>query len=89
MTAIVIRIIGLATGVPSEYDGKFLRRYEPEAHNGRGAVFVTEDKRDALRFAQLHDALALWKTIPSKRPVRMDGRPNRPFTAFTITIEDE
>lgn len=87
MTASVIRIVGLASGVPSPYDDKFLLRYEPEAHDGLGEVFVTEDKRDALHFVGPREAFTLWRTIPNKRPLRSDGAPNRPMTAFTISIE--
>lgn len=82
----VIRIIGLATGVPSPYDGQYVKTYDPEAVGGRGAVTTTYDKNKALQFANGADAMAFWRQQSKKYPIRPDGKPNRPLTAFTVEI---
>lgn len=66
--------------------GLFLMSYDPEAHDGRGDAAWTADPAKALKFESVLDALHFWKQVPASRPVRPDGKPNRPLTAFTITL---
>jgi hypothetical protein len=80
------KLKGLAS-MPSSGVPGYLKRYDPEAHDGRGDATFTNDKNEAIRFASLIDAWIFWKQVPKSRPVRQDGEPNRPLTAFTITIE--
>jgi hypothetical protein len=40
-----------------------------------------------MRFADLAAAVACWKRQSTVRPLRPDGKPNRPLTAFTITFD--
>jgi len=84
--ACVFRIIGLATGQPSEMDGQFLKSYDPEAFDGRGEATGTNKLREALRVENIGAALELLRRQPVARPLRADGLPNRPITAFTIEI---
>jgi hypothetical protein len=76
---------GFVTDCPEV--GKFLSRYDPEAHGGRGQAWWTADVADAWVFADAAAAFAAWQTVPVSRPVREDGKPNRPLTAFTISVE--
>jgi hypothetical protein len=39
-----------------------------------------------MMFEAMSDAFILWRTIPQSRPVREDGAPNRPLTAFSVEI---
>lgn len=41
---------------------------------------------DAWLWNSAEDAFATWKEILKSDPVRLDGKPNRPLTAFTIQI---
>lgn len=66
--------------------GCYLLAYEPDYAQGRGAAHWTEDVRLARRFRSPEDAWALWRSSPASRPTREDGRPNRPLTAYTVTV---
>lgn len=73
----------LADGSPGPA-GQFLSRYDPKT----GESVWTVKRCDALQFTDIHDALSLWKSVHEKEPIRPDGKPNRPLTAFSVTIED-
>lgn len=66
--------------------GGYLRRYDPEAHDGQGHMESTNDVAEAVRFETVADALRAYQAVPKKRPRRPDGRPNKPLTAFTIEV---
>ncbi len=75
---------------PSWYETSecaWLKSYDPEAHNGRGAVKFTDDVNEAITFADRRAAFACYLQVPKIRPVRDDGKPNRPLTAYTIMID--
>jgi hypothetical protein len=91
----VARIVGLASArAPSGFDGKYLKEYDPsrpgvEPDTGRPViahVVVTDDPRDAMHFASFAEFQALYKSVDPDNPVRPDGQPNRPLTAFTFEI---
>lgn len=74
------------------HDDSYLLSYDPNAHApGRphptGDVVVTKYIEKAMKFDKREDAFALWKTQSTAVPLRLDGKPNRPLTAFTITVE--
>ena len=77
---------GLATGADHPDAGKYLRDYDVDAHGGRGTVTWTTKLELALRFDSLAAAHMAWVTTSTVHPRRPDGRPNRPLTAFTVTI---
>lgn len=85
---IVIRIMGEALGRKTMADGQYIRSMDFEAHDGRGELKTTADRDKAKKFADLVEAWEFWKTSPKCHPVRLsDGRPNRPLTAYTVTME--
>lgn len=66
--------------------GQYLKSYDPEAFDGRGATNWTADLDQAKRFLTVEDLLAEWKRSPVCHPIRLsDGRPNRPLTAWTVS----
>jgi hypothetical protein len=67
--------------------GDYLKRFDPEFANGRGAAWWTDDPAKAMRFEDSMAAFQFWKTQSTTRPIREDGKPNRPLTAHTVTIE--
>jgi hypothetical protein len=78
---------GLATaGVPSapELEGQYLESFDVEAHDGRGTATWTLDVGSAMKFEDLVSAIEAWQTQSRLRPLREDGRPNRPLTAFSV-----
>jgi hypothetical protein len=64
----------------------YLKRYDPEAYGGRGAVDATHEIADALRFESKDAALRCCLQTPKAKPRRQDGKPNRPLMAFTMEI---
>jgi hypothetical protein len=80
----------MATSDPYDAEGNeapiglFLRTYDPEAAGGRGAATFTSDVDEAMAFDTLEAAVQCWQTVPESRPLREDGRPNRPLTAMTM-----
>lgn len=65
----------------------WLAGFDVEAHDGRGEASYTNDREEAYRFVDAHDAMREWRRIPTVRRTRPDGRPNRPLTALTVGIE--
>ena len=87
MSAIIIKLQGLADGRPTTVDGQYLRYCDFDAAEGRGVIYGTADPHQALMFADVEDALAYWKQQSSLLPLRPDGRPNRPLTSYTVSLE--
>lgn len=85
---ILMKIVGFADGSTSEYDDQFLERFDPEYDHGLGRIWTTPDPDKAMRFTSLAEALTTWKTQSTVRPLRADGKPNRPLTAVTVTFVD-
>jgi len=84
----VIRILGLADGRPLPLDGHYLRSCDVNAHGGRGAVDAVQDPAKARRFTDVVEAMEYWRRQSAVRPLRPDGLPNRPLTAYTIEVVD-
>jgi len=64
----------------------WLMKYDVEAYDGIGDIVVTPDRARAMVFKNGLEALAAWKSVPKARPLRDDGKPNRPLTAFHMEI---
>lgn len=84
----IIGVAGLAPGAPKiePSDNFYVMAYDADAHQGRGEVQTTDDITKALHFPTQTEAWAAWKRQSRLQPLRSDGRPNRPLTAFTITL---
>ena len=82
----VIRIDADAAGYPCQGRGQYLSRFDPEARRGRGKITTTADPTRAMIFSTHEEALACWRRQSTVRPLRDDLEPNRPLTAFTISI---
>lgn len=92
MRAYGIRLVGLAGvllnpsgGLPAPA-GSYLSRYDPEAHGGMGEAEWAPDPESALCFENAGAAMECWRQVPLSRPMRNDGRPNRPLTAYTVEV---
>ena len=46
----------------------------------------TKAPNKAKRFADIAEALEFYRTQSARRPLRDDGRPNRPLAAFIATF---
>lgn len=65
----------------------YLLSFDLDAHEGRGAIAMTVDPTKALTWPDVADVLAAWKAQSTVRPLRPDGKPNRPLSALTIEPE--
>lgn len=92
---LVMKIVGLAYGLGSTpLDGQYLKEYDPN-RNGRDPsgnpmlahVVTTPDISEAMRFDDFAELHEVWTLVDARDPVRPDGKPNRPLTAFTVTTE--
>jgi hypothetical protein len=93
MTPLVMKIEGMGGG-PTPFDGQYLKEYDPgrAGVDPNGApmiahVVTTPHKHEAKVFASLVEFHAEWTRVDPHNPVRPDGRPNRPLTAFTVSTE--
>lgn len=85
MSKQMIRIVGANLDVVTRDDGRFLSFYDP--HDGEhGRIETTADVDKALVFDNAGAALECWKQVNRNKPVRPDGKPNRPLTAFTVEL---
>lgn len=85
----VIRIVSMADGRPSEFDGKYLWSWNIEAPGASAyaaAIAATPHPTDAHQFEDPVEALEVWRSQSTKVPTRPDGAPNRPLTAYTIEV---
>ena len=92
----IIQIIGLIDGPPTHHDGRFLKAYDPwwvEVAVPEGDAFrlirtleTTDNPHEALRFTDGGAALECWRKVSPNRPIRPDGDPNRPLTAYSCEI---
>lgn len=73
---------------PSEHEGRYVSRYDINAHDGRGQVWTTDNPREAIHFMTPVRAMRFYQRVSTVKPTREDGKPNRPLTAFTVSVFD-
>lgn len=87
VSEVAMRVLGVAsTGVDLSEPPCWVEAYDIEAFGGRGTATLTNDPAKALRFPTAVEAMAAWTAVSRTRPVRGDGKPNRPLTAYTIEV---
>lgn len=64
----------------------YLASFDVDAHHGRGDAKFTDNPDKAMRFETPGELFAAWKTQSKVKPLREDGEPNRPLTAFHIEV---
>ena len=52
-----------------------------------GRIVLTPHREGAKQFADNAAAMIAWNTQSTVRPLRPDGRPNKPLTTLTVEIE--
>lgn len=72
----------------ASYDVDFVAEYPPPGTPEwmRGIASWTHDLSEAMEFADLEAALLCRNQTPAAAPWRDDGRPNRPLTAYTLSL---
>lgn len=66
--------------------GLFLADSNPNLFGLHGAQAWSTDIEDALTFATREEAFACWQAQSETLPKRPDGKPNRPLTAYSVSI---
>lgn len=84
--AYLMRVIGLA-GEEEFEQTVYLASFDVDARDGRGDVILTGSLARAMRFESQRELFETWQTASTVRPVRPDGRPNKPLTAYTVQSE--
>lgn len=86
----LIKLVGGVEGMERypelmEQIGRYVTRYEPEnAKRGEQWVWTSDDPDEALAFADPAELHRTYSQSVGTRP--WDGRPDRPLTAFHITV---
>jgi hypothetical protein len=86
MTKILIRILAKASGGYDLACGQYLSKYDPNGYEGRGKFQTTPWPNEAMAFPDQEAAMRFWKQQSKVKPLRADGQPNRPLTAYTIEV---
>lgn len=88
------QFVMLVRGYPGEEEpttNRYLKASDPDyradglAQYPTGLVELTHVMEDARRFDTIGALFECWKEQSIKVPLRPDGKPNRPLTAYTIT----
>lgn len=88
MTCVLkIEWLGGYEPLPSDLEGAYIKSFNPDGHDGRGDLSATRDRDQAMRFPDHITALEYWRQQSKTHPLRPDGKPNRPLTAFSMSIE--
>mgnify|MGYP003668727986 CR=1 FL=1 len=83
----IIMCHGFADGSDCPMEGQFVETFDHDAYNGQGHGVFTDDISKAMCFKTVIEAMEFWNRISTVRPLRADGKPNRPLTATTVSIE--
>lgn len=86
--AYVIIALAFGDGRPCPVAGQYLEAFDFDAFNGSGFGEFTHMLEHAKKFETFPEAAAFWKTQSKVRPLRGDGKPNRPFSATTVEIRN-
>lgn len=81
-----LRILGLADGRPTPDEERYVVSCDVDAFDGRGLLDTTDDKSRAMAFDSVVEALEYWKRQSTVVPMRPDGKPNRPLTAYHVEL---
>lgn len=82
----VMRVVGSPFELWPQERWLFVKGYE-DTPCGRGHVMLTDKPEEAKRFADAREALTFYRQQSKTVPMRPDGRPNRPLTAYSISVE--
>ena len=93
---IIVRFVSLVGQVnddvvmpPMTADGRFrtavfLKDYDPDCSNGGGGVDYTLNFLEAKKFSSIKEASAYCARPSKTNPLRADGKPNVPISAFSL-----
>jgi len=68
--------------------GEYICDCDVDALGGFGLITFTHDRNNAKRFKDQAAAFEFWRRQSRVKPLRPDGKPNRPLTAYNVTFEE-
>jgi len=83
----LIKAIAFADSTECPHSGHYLQSFDFEYADGLGYGTFTPDPKRAKSFTSFAEALSFWGTQSKTKPLRDDGRPNKPLTALSIAVE--
>ena len=83
----VIRIVGLAAGGYTGYEGQYVQRLHFVGGDREAVLDATHFQFRALQFPSVVEAMEFWRQVEPRQPIRPDGKPNRPLTTFTVEVK--
>lgn len=91
MTGPVVMRLVHKTGIAMPWSddvpvGDFLSGWDLEYAGGVGAAWWTPNLDEAFRFPHAAAAMEAYRARSKTRPIRPDGQPNRPLTAYTVEV---
>jgi hypothetical protein len=92
MSTWVLRVAATTPGAvpavtPDQAPEMWVSAYDPNAQQGRGYVETVNHISAARRFDDVTAAIEFWRQPSTVAPLRPDGEPNRPLTAWSILLE--
>jgi hypothetical protein len=76
--------LALDTAAGKPITGQYLRSFDVDALGGRGFIDLCDDIAEAMTFATPAEVFETWRTQSTVCPLRDDGKPNCPLTAFSL-----
>lgn len=83
----VLRFWEMAGPGPSPAEREDYLKSYVDTPCGRGKAEFTKQVQQALKFKEAGEALRFWRQQSKTVPLRGDGKPNRPLTAYTMIVE--
>lgn len=77
--------LAMAARINAVQYGPYLEWSDPNARKGKGHDRWTDDVAKAKRFPSFQEAMTCWQAQSTVRPLRPDGLPNRPMTAYSVS----
>ena len=79
-------LTGTQLGAPGlDPKDRYVVSYDPDGNDGHGDVVLPTDPAKAKRYT-LDEARKEWDRTSTVRPLRSDGQPNKPLTAYTVAL---
>jgi hypothetical protein len=95
--SVAMKLVGLCNGEPSPFDGQYRREFDPSNSDLRHPngpqrpttcwLITTPNIAEAKHYPSIMEAGEEWARVDKRRPIRPDGKPNRPLTALTVTFD--
>ena len=86
---VIMQLMGVAPNGRPPPVPTYVKDVDFDADEGRGRITMTQQLAEAKRFDGPAEALEYYKTPSKVVPLRPDGKPNRPLTAYNVQIFGE